>query len=120
MAIVKLSKPVPGPGGMIAAIEFREPTFEDLIALGEPETPMFVNGAMMFQQHMPVVGDYARRLCVQDPNLLTNLPLRDALKVRAAIIGFFREAEKDGTTSSADTQTTLSSSSSGTPAASGA
>ena len=102
MAIVKLSKPVRGVKGMVTELPFRDPVYGDYMELGEPgnwvET---VAGAGFFQESPAVINQYARLLCVEDPNLLDTLPLRDTLAIRDTILGFFKAARESASPPSA-------------------
>lgn len=117
MKRVPIRKPLPGHSGAVSELAFREPRFEDLIAVGaEPETPVWTRDGIGFmQENVPLVAQYAERLVTNvDGAQLSQLGLADALAVKRAILDFFREAANAPPPS----PTTSSSPSDGTPPAS--
>lgn len=116
---IKLSKLLTGHKGPVAQLVFREPLFPDFCKLGEPESIMWQNGIAMVQVHTAVIGQYAEVLLSGDgdPALLDMVGLKDTLKIRDAILGFFRAAGENET-STAALPTNSSSSSDGVQEAS--
>ncbi len=107
---IPLSRTYDAFGAAFAAITLREPTFEDLFALGEVQewqpVPGGVDGQLMLITHDDRIRAYAERLAGKDAGKLPLLALADAVKVKGAIIDFFAEARKSDeppTTSPSDT-----------------
>jgi hypothetical protein len=98
--IVKLVKPFAGFNNqMITEIKFREPTFNDYMDFGDPETLVGLNAgeAGFFQEDIGVIRKYIERLGDVDPNFLPKLGLKDTLAVKAVILSFFRDATRETT-----------------------
>ena len=92
--VIQLSQSYLNPdGSKFNKITLREPTFREYTDLGNPTTFVAVSGGGGFEQEAtPVIVEYAERLCDCDANLLYQLNLTDSLKLRDAVIDFFREA----------------------------
>jgi hypothetical protein len=92
---VVLSSPIQGHRGTIREIRFREPKFEDYMALGDPETLVGLSngGAGFYQDDMQAIRGYIERLAVDvDPNFLALIGLKDTLAIKNTILSFFRDA----------------------------
>jgi hypothetical protein len=96
--VVTLSNPIEGHDGQIKTITLREPKYGDVMALGEPSAFARSDGGMVFQAEKEgVVQAYIERLMTSpsDPALLLQVSLTDALKLKEAVYGFFRDARAD-------------------------
>lgn len=105
---IPLSRTYEAFGGAFNAIALREPTFEDLFALGEVQEWQPVPGGdgQMLITHDDRIRAYAERLAGKDAGKLPQLALADAVRIKKAIIDFFSEARKSDdppTTSPSDT-----------------
>lgn len=97
-AIVTLSNPIEGHSGQIASITLREPKYADVMALGEPSAFARSDGGMVFQAEKDgIVQGYIERLLVEpnDPSLLLQVSLTDALKLKDAVYSFFQSARTE-------------------------
>jgi hypothetical protein len=108
MKELKLSKPVTGARGPVSVLRFREPNFSDWTALGDPEGPLWMGTgegrSLVIQQFPQIIGQYAEKLLVdEDVNLLSLLGLRDALRLKDLVLGFFREAESPASSDASPT-----------------
>ncbi len=117
---IPLSKPIVDHGGPVTEIELREPTFDEFLLLGEPyevaRSPE--TGALFSIENTETIRDYARLLLVRPTTLeqLNGAGFDVARKVRAAVLGFFRDG--DGGKAETSEITPTSSSSPETPTAS--
>jgi hypothetical protein len=95
MKTVELSQSYTGHESVLNKVAFREPVFNDIMALGEPEAEGLMAGGVYIRNiNYEVVQGYAERL-VQAPFnglLLGQLNVKDTKAVVGAILGFFREA----------------------------
>ncbi len=91
---VILSEPIKGIGGaMITEIKFREPRYEDVLDIGEPETLIGLGeGKAFFQEDAKAIRSYLERLSDIDVNFLPRLGLKDTLACKQTVKFFFREA----------------------------
>jgi hypothetical protein len=98
---VTLTSPLKGPRGQVTAFKFKEPTCEIYFDLGDPRMPMQRGDTIVWQVMPDVVRQYAERLLTEDgdPNIMAGASLRDAKEIEKVILGFFREAESQTTTS---------------------
>lgn len=113
--VIDLEKPLIGHSGPVKRITLRDPEFRDLITVGtEPEQVVYTGSGTAFfvQENVDAIAKYAALLVVENDAaaLLETLSLRDAGKVRRAVIDFFREAS-----GSAPSPTSSSSPSASTP-----
>jgi hypothetical protein len=95
---VTLTNPIEGHEGQIKTITLREPKYGDVMALGEPSAFARSDGGMIFQAEKEgVVQAYIERLMIapNDPALLLQVSLADALKLKDAVYGFFRESRAE-------------------------
>jgi len=92
--VIELSQAYDGPNGTrFNRVTLNEPTFRDYTDLGNPTTFVAVAGGGGFEQETPsVIRDWIERLYDGDPNFLYQLKLADSLKLRDAVIDFFRVA----------------------------
>lgn len=90
MASVKLSKRYEAHGTPFDSVTVREPRFADLLELGEPYEFQRAGGNNVVIENVATVAAYVRR-CVQEPGfeMLGELSIDDARKVRNAVLGFF-------------------------------
>lgn len=91
---VTLSEPLIGHKGPISEIAFREPTFADLMDLGDPvDIVRTSDGHFIRTVNWPAVGQYCER-CADDGVgiLVANLNLKDSFSVSEAMLSFFTEA----------------------------
>lgn len=113
MKTVTLSQSYDGHAAASNVVSFREPTFADVMALGEPwATGVMPGGVYLRDINYECVLGYTEKL-VQNPwnsALLGQLNVKDTRLVVAAILDFFREPE-----TSPEKPTTSSSPSDGTP-----
>lgn len=110
---VVLSEPIEGhDDARFSRLVFREPTYRELMALGEPTARAYdVGHGMAYSADKDeVIRQYAEKLLVEpaDALLLNQLGLADALRVKEAVLDFFSEARatimKLGPSSSSATQ----------------
>lgn len=95
---VTLATPIEGHEGQIKTITLREPKYADVMALGEPSAYARSDGGMVFQAEKDgVVQGYIERLLVepQDPALLLQVSLKDALQLKDAVYNFFQTARTE-------------------------
>jgi len=114
MKSVKLSKSYILHAGPADTVSFREPVFNDIMALGEPiASGVMPGGVVVRDVNYEAIQGYVERLVEKpwDPTLLGQLNVRDTQKIVRAILDFFREPE-----TSPDALKTSSSSSDSTPA----
>lgn len=92
--VIELSQSYDGPNGTrFNRVTMNEPTFRDYTDLGNPTTFVAVSGGGGFEQETPsVIRDWIERLYDGDPNFLYQLNLVDSMKLRDAVIDFFRVA----------------------------
>lgn len=117
--VIELSQTYEGPNGTrFSRVTMNEPTFRDYTDLGNPTTFVAVAGGGGFEQEVPsVIRDWIERLYDGDPNFLYQLSLVDSLKLRDAVIDFFRVARglPEMATTFAPSDESLSSASDSTP-----
>lgn len=94
MQTILLSAPYEVADGMISKLSFREPTYHDIVRLGDPTRVVYMaDGSMVFSDDWTVIDAYAQRLLKQPeqgPGIsLAGLPSRDALAVARLIRSFF-------------------------------
>ena len=119
--IVQLDTPLVGHEA-ITRLEFREPTFAEYSALGEPYVWAPTGegqGRVRATPLWTVVREYAEALLVKpaEKAMLNQVSIRDSRKIKDAILDFFLESDPLVEASSTS-QTTSSSSSVGDPATS--
>jgi len=116
MKTVTLSQSYMTHEGSSDKVSFREPVFNDVMEFGEPIAKgLMADGVYIHNVNYEAVRSYAERL-VQSPwnaALLGQLNVKDSFRVVDAIRSFFEQPAP-----SASEQTTSSSPSDGTPAAS--
>lgn len=96
MKTVALSRRYEAHGVAYDTITLREPTFEDLFALGEVQEwqPISGGAGLMLITHDDRIRAYAERLAGTNAGRLSQLGLADAMKVKRAVVDFFAEAGK--------------------------
>ncbi|MGD0024507.1 MAG: hypothetical protein ABSC37_07750 [Xanthobacteraceae bacterium] len=108
---IELLDPIKGHNGLISQVVLREPSLRDLFDLGEPQILGFGGTGKGIAGQIPflvednkAIGAYFERLVQPpaDPLLLGNCSLRDAMKIKAAIVGFFTEARVPSDSSKPD------------------
>lgn len=112
---VDLIRPVPTHVGERMFLEFREPTWDDIMPVGEPYTvhPTQDGDGIVVENNEAIL--HLAEQCVMAPAdglSLTKLGVSDTVKVRRAIIRFFLPAVEAGAAS--NTSSTNSASSAGT------
>jgi hypothetical protein len=115
---VELTTPL-GAGGAVKSFTFREPRYEDYMALGDPETVMrTAEGGLIYSDTPQIISAYAERLLLPpaDPNHMALASLTDTLKIRDTILGFFREARAEPNKGSGASPDTSSGAAASTPA----
>jgi hypothetical protein len=102
MTEIELSKPITGHEGPVTKVVLKEPTAADYFALGEPQiVARNPDGTVFVVENDAAVKQYIERCCVSpSPLLLAQLSLRDAVKVKAAVLDFFMVARSVDTASS--------------------
>lgn len=94
---VELSEAIIGHTGPVSRVVIKEPTAGDYFALGEPSVwGRGADGNSFIVENVEVVEGYVSR-CVQEPNdplILNQMSLADAMKVKDAVLGFFGEARR--------------------------
>jgi hypothetical protein len=72
----------------------REPTFADLLELGDPRRPHRSGGVTLLAKRVDVIGRYLQRLSTPrlSTDFLRRLPIEEALRLEAAVLSFFQEA----------------------------
>ncbi|MEN3239017.1 hypothetical protein PUR29_36890 [Methylobacterium ajmalii] len=119
---IPLTRPVDGHRGEIREVILREPTWGDVMPVGNPYTIHHSPEGVPIVVENPAIIEHYLERCVVEPmhyNLLTNCNLRDALRVRQALLDFFLNAEP-GDAASNTSPGTSSSSSASHPTPSGA
>lgn len=97
---VPLSRPIDGHGGPVREVILREPTARDFFRLGEPFAQAYGkdggDGTLVYQaENNDVVQAYLEALIiVPDVIVIGGLSLADAMRVKAALLGFFRDARE--------------------------
>lgn len=94
---ITLADAIEGHDGPIKTITLREPKYADVMALGEPTAYARSEGGMVYHaENEGVVKSYIERLLVEpnDPSLLLQVSLADALKLKGAVHDFFRAARQ--------------------------
>ena len=91
---VPLSEPIDAHGKQITEAVVREPTYADLMQFGEPSVvARNPDGTIYAVENDAAIRQYLDRCVVEpDPSLLRAVPLRDAIAIKAALIGFFTDA----------------------------
>lgn len=85
-----LSKPITVHGEEVTELELREPTGEDVIALGFPYLIVLGDGDEQAIEMRPkVISRYASRLAGIPPSSLNKISPADFSVVTGAVIGFF-------------------------------
>jgi hypothetical protein len=99
---VPLATPFQGHNGLVREIILREPTGDEFLTYGEPQTWVRVAGGMALIDNDQAIRAYIERLIVQpDPVLtLSQIKLADARAVRKAVIDFFTVEPLSGSSSS--------------------
>ncbi|MDB5596288.1 MAG: hypothetical protein JWM36_3249 [Hyphomicrobiales bacterium] len=97
--VVKLRKPFQGHRGMVTELRFREPTYRDVMSLGEPGMLVqTADGSKFVQESIGIIDEYAQRLLASedaDPAMLDQLCLADALAIKELVQGFFYSARTE-------------------------
>lgn len=99
--VVRLSTPIEGHHGPIAALEFREPRWDEVMTFGEPfRVHQFEGGEPFVHVNYEVLKSYAEACLTgaeTDPLVtLSRLGVKDARKVADAIAGFFQPDPEEG------------------------
>lgn len=91
---IPLSRRYEAFGRAVDRIDLREPTFEDLFAVGEVQEWQPVPGGdgSMLITHDDRIRAYAERLAGTDATVLPQLGLADAIQIKRAVMEFFIEA----------------------------
>jgi hypothetical protein len=91
---IPLTEPLVGHNGPISEVVFREPTFADLMDLGDPvDIVRTSDGHFVRTVNWPAVGEYCTRCADNGAGiLLSNLNLKDSLAASEAVLSFFTEA----------------------------
>lgn len=99
---VPLSEPLIGHNGPISEFVFREPTFGDLMDLGDPvDIVRTSDGHFVRTVNWPAVGEYCGRCAEGGAGiLLSKLNLKDSLAVSEAMLSFFTEARATSSSTS--------------------
>jgi len=99
---VTLTEPLIGHAGPISQIVFREPTFAELIDIGDPiDVIRTSDGHFVRTVNWPAIGEYCERCAEGGVGLmLPKLNLKDSLAVSEVMLSFFTEAR--ATSSSTD------------------
>jgi hypothetical protein len=93
--VVKLSKSYTVFDKTFSEVTLREPTFDDLLELGEPfEGQRSAGGQMVVFENKDAVAGYVTR-CVESPDFasLGSLSIADARAVRDGVLDFFKRGE---------------------------
>ncbi len=110
---IELSEPIIVHGGQVKQIVLRDPTYREIMRLGEPFAQGFSrDGSTVFQaENIETIRGYIEAL-VQPPVdgiLIEQLGLADTLRLKDAVFGFFSDARlklsKTTVTSSSSTST---------------
>lgn len=89
--VVKLSKPVTEGETSLAELTLREPTLDDIAALGYPYVALNTESGAAIQVLPAVVIKYVSRLAAVPPSTVKQLSLQDFSAVQNAVIGFLGE-----------------------------
>lgn len=91
-----LLKAIDVPGGMLDVIRLRPPSYNDVMAYGDPASLILMEGAALPHNEMSIVRQYVEALCTDsggnklDPAVLRQLDYRDALALKDAVVSFFK------------------------------
>jgi hypothetical protein len=93
---VKLSAPITAHDKVISSLTFREPNYNDYIALSDPVIlAQNADGSLFPVENGETIRQYVERCLIEvDPLLLGELPLADAIKIKRAITDFFADARE--------------------------
>jgi len=93
---VPLKRPIKGHDGEVREVILREPTGGEVFTIGEPQTWVRAGDGMAVVDNLEAIKAYADRLIVKpDPVLaMSQLSPLDAVAVKDAIVGFFRDEVK--------------------------
>jgi hypothetical protein len=93
---ITLNTPIQSHRGPLAELSFREPTYRDVMSLGEPGMLVQTSdGSKFVQEAIGIIDEYAQRLLVEDVSL-DLLGLADTLQVKELVQGFFYSARTEG------------------------
>jgi hypothetical protein len=94
---IPLTTPITGHNGPISKVVVKEPTGRDYFALGEPSVwARNPDGTSYVVENTEVLEKYIERCIVEpnDPLILSQLGLADAMRVREAVLDFFGAARR--------------------------
>ena len=98
---IVLLKPLGSPNNPKSYLErvtLRPPRFADFMELGEPEiyVPVAEGRGGFVETNLEAVRRYVERLAGKDldPGLLEHASLEDSMRLRDAVLGFFRDARQ--------------------------
>lgn len=94
--IIPLDEPLVWHEGTVSEIILREPTFNDVMELGDLSTiALSQEGTRVVVENTGTYAEYLKRCLVQPANVaaLEQVSGRTAIKVRRVIDGFFREGD---------------------------
>lgn len=87
---ITLSKPITAHGEQIAELDLREPTGEDVMALGYPYLIIIGDGDAQAMELRPkVIGRYVSRLAGIPPSALNAMSPADFTALTGVVVGFF-------------------------------
>lgn len=91
--VFKLAQPIQAEGKEITEIELREPTGDDLDALGYPYLVMVGEGeGERIELRPKVAGRYISRLAGIPPSAVAKIGLADRQRLQGVVMGFFGAA----------------------------
>lgn len=95
MIRVTLNKPIKAHDAELEALEFREPTPEDVMQLGTPQ--LLVPGAdgesVGIEIRAKVIGQYIVRLAKIPPSSMKEMSLSDFMRCQGVVMGFFNSGD---------------------------
>ncbi|MCF4130255.1 hypothetical protein [Methylobacterium sp. SyP6R] len=92
---IPLTTPIQWHRDLVREIVLREPTWDDIMPIGHPVTlHSSPEGVQIPVENPAAIMHYAERCVVEpmDMNFLSQLGLRDTMRVRQAILDFFLSA----------------------------
>lgn len=91
---IVLKKPIKGPNGLVVAnVILREPTFDDVMELGDPYMIAVTQSKVPFQvENTEVIKAYLTLCLVEpkDPALLKQINARTAIEIKDKLLAFFQ------------------------------
>lgn len=92
--VIPLKKPIKGPNGLsIANVILREPTFDDVMSLGDPYMIAVTTSKVPFQvENTEVIRSYLELCLVEpkDPALLKQIGAAKAIEIKDKLLAFFQ------------------------------